>query len=1484
MHRIIGTNDMFTPANVRQVINVDQWMTHLALMAIFNNQETGLNIGYNDDYEMYRGINDPRLILVYHDLDTILADGGSTSGSIFSSQSPNGVSFAMTQLLNSPDFQPLYYRALQRLLDTTFAKTNFDALATETLGFYMPVSTINSIRTWMDARRTYVQGLLNTYFVANPPPPTATVSGEPRSPSPLTTVTLTVAGSNVVSYRFKLNSGGYGAETPVATPISLVGLANGSTNVVSVMGKSAAGAWQDGTNYPTLSKVWVVNTATPTVRLNEVLAQNDTAVNHGGFFPDVIELYNEGGSSVDLAGLRLTDDASTPGKFVFPSPTILAAGGYLVVYANTDDGSGGLHTGFTLSASGEAVYLFAAVGTNVLDSVVFGLQLPDLSVGRVGTSGEWKLGTPSFGATNTVRATGDPRVLRINEWLTSGTPPFAEDFVELYNATALPIDFGNCSFTDEPIGAPLRSPVPPLTFIQSNSFLKLTADGNTGAGADHLNFALSSDQGQITMFDSLLTLIDSVTYFPQTPNVAMGRCPDGANNFVFLAAPSPGAGNLCPASGGSGTVAVLPYSAVWQFNQSSNLDGVTWIATNYNDTTWEAGQGVLARLSSGSIAETIRTTLTVANNRNTFYFRTRFTPPATYSSLLISHYIDDGVIVYLNGQEAYRYNMPAGGVTYAQLASANISGSPAELGPFALPLTNVFAGTNYIAVEVHQGTFNSADIFMGIKLDATTNSAASAGLVLNEVLANNSNVAEPDGSTPDWVEIYNPSASAVDLGNSSLTDDVALPRKWVFPGGSIIPGRGYYRVFFSSGAPLSGTNTGFGLKDTGDALYFFAGSGGLIDTITFGLQAVDYSIGRVAPSSTNWVLNVPTPGSTNLAQNLGDVLQVKVNEWMANPAAGDDWFELFNPNSQPVALADHWLTDKLDTPSTRMAYLIPKLSFLGINAYAYKKFNADNNPQNGADHVNFKLANTEAVGFSQPNGTLIDGVTFTNEVLGISRGRLPDGAANIASFTVSQSPGDLNWLPLPNLVINEVLTHTDPPLEDAIEILNTNSVSVNITGWFLSDSKNNLKRFQITNAITIPPGAFRVFYETQFNDTSAPFYAFSLSSAHGDQVYLSAATNGVLTGYRAEVKFDAAENGVSFGRYRRSDGQYDFVAMSARTFGVDSPATVAQFRTGTGLANAYPKVGPVVISEIMYHPPDIGTNDNTADEFIELRNITGGVVQLFDPAYPTNRWRLRGGVDFDFPSNVTLAPNGTLVVVSFSPTNTTALNAFKAVYGVTSAVTFLGPWTGQLANNSEEVELYRPDTPQQPPASDAGFVPYILVERVVYADLPPWPAVADGSGWSLQRVSGTGYGNDATNWIGAPTTLNVAAGSGDSDGDGMPDAYENQYPLALNPNNPGDGALDYDGDGLTNFQEFLAGTNPQSAASRLFITGSFESTNSIRLQFNAVSNVTYNFQSRVSLSTGSWIQLANVPAALSNRSITITNTATPMKFYRVVVP
>src|SRR4026207_1644988 len=126
-----------------------------------------------------------------------------------------------------------------------------------------------------------------------------------------------------------------------------------------------------------------------------MLARNDNAGYNPNTFPDIIELFNSSASSIDLSGLRLTDDLYDPNQFTFPVGTTLAAGAYRVVYANDPDGTSGLHTGFGLDQNGDKVYLLDRVanGDRVIDSVKFGWQLSNLSVGRL-PNGQWGLTTP----------------------------------------------------------------------------------------------------------------------------------------------------------------------------------------------------------------------------------------------------------------------------------------------------------------------------------------------------------------------------------------------------------------------------------------------------------------------------------------------------------------------------------------------------------------------------------------------------------------------------------------------------------------------------------------------------------------------------------------------------------------------------------------------------------------------------------------------------------------------------------------------------------------------------------------------------------------------------------------------------------------------------------------------------------------------------------------------------------------------------------
>ena len=141
--------------------------------------------------------------------------------------------------------------------------------------------------------------------------------------------------------------------------------------------------------------------------INEVMASNlRTKADPQGQFDDWIEIYNGGSTPIDIGGLYLTDDPDTPTKWQIPAAgpalTTIAAGGYLVIWADGNMGDQGLHASFKLDAGGEQVALFDADGTTLIDSMTFPMMNCDVSYGRsVEAGAPWRFfATATPGAKN----------------------------------------------------------------------------------------------------------------------------------------------------------------------------------------------------------------------------------------------------------------------------------------------------------------------------------------------------------------------------------------------------------------------------------------------------------------------------------------------------------------------------------------------------------------------------------------------------------------------------------------------------------------------------------------------------------------------------------------------------------------------------------------------------------------------------------------------------------------------------------------------------------------------------------------------------------------------------------------------------------------------------------------------------------------------------------------------------------------------------
>ena len=238
---------------------------------------------------------------------------------------------------------------------------------------------------------------------------------------------------------------------------------------------------------------------------------------------------------------------------------------------------------------------------------------------------------------------------------------------------------------------------------------------------------------------------------------------------------------LClPSIQAASSFTLMAFTNVWRYDVSATDLGTAWRATNYNDSAWPSGRGVLAfENNNATVTALTNTVLPLRTPGNVFitnfYFRTHFTLTNDPSGVLLisSNLIDDGAVFYINGTEFARVRMTVSAITANTFAS--VTAPEGSFTNMTIPSALLVAGDNVLAVEVHQADPSSSDIVFGTAVIVSPLPEAPPTITLQPASAN---VWERDGAaftvtvnslgTPQF-QWFKSGAAIVSATNSTLS-------------------------------------------------------------------------------------------------------------------------------------------------------------------------------------------------------------------------------------------------------------------------------------------------------------------------------------------------------------------------------------------------------------------------------------------------------------------------------------------------------------------------------------------------------------------------------------------------------------------------------------------------------------------------------------------------------------------------------------------
>lgn len=375
------------------------------------------------------------------------------------------------------------------------------------------------------------------------------------------------------------------------------------------------------------------------------------------------------------------------------------------------------------------------------------------------------------------------------------------------------------------------------------------------------------------------------------------------------------------------TQQVIDWNNEWSYYDQGSLDGKNWKSMEYNDQNWQKGKAPLGYASNTSpMYSMIKTTLDYGGNANekrpTYYFRKKIIlneqPDEDYV-ITLNYKVDDGFRIYVNGKDVGGYRSLEGTV-YSDVTNVWASEVPDE-GTFQINPAELHLGENIIAVEVHNTSLSSSDIFWdcNITMDKMQKSilsdketfslsdkekagtyqiearyekisegtksyeAGATPIRINEVSAGNDIYANEYWKRNDWIELYNTTDQDIDVAGMYLSDNIRKPQKYKIAAeniNTVVPAHGTLILWCDGMDQLTQLHTPFKLENSdGASISIQAEDGTWADRISYLAQPRWYTYGRYPDGGDHEsLLPQPTIDKANMLGTF-DFTSIQESDW-----------------------------------------------------------------------------------------------------------------------------------------------------------------------------------------------------------------------------------------------------------------------------------------------------------------------------------------------------------------------------------------------------------------------------------------------------------------------------------------------------------------------------------------------------------------------------------------------------------------------------